>query len=688
MKNFIISLKYLKKYDIMSHNRDIIVKRRFSMSDKTIIEKQIAELREKIEYHSRKYYIEDAPEISDYEYDKMFYTLVRLEEENPEFADVNSPTRRVGGEALEKFEKITHTYPLKSLADVFSYEELGDFVRKIKEEYPDADFSVECKIDGLSVAIHYENGELVYGATRGDGLVGELVTENIRTIGSVPLKIPYKGTLEVRGEVYMPKSSFERVNTEREESGEVLFANPRNAAAGSLRQLDSKIAASRGLDIFVFNLQYCDKNFASHDETFDFMRNNNFKVIPFAKILKDTDAIIDTIKEIGEKRGTLPFDIDGMVIKVNSLALRKEIGEGSGTPKWAVAYKFPPEEKETELLGIDIQVGRTGVLTPIANLSPVRLAGTTVSRATLHNLDFIRERDIRVGSTVTVRKAGDIIPEIVSAKKTEGLPVYKFPENCPACGEKVSRGDEAAIRCTNSACPAQLRRNLVHFASKGAMDIDGFGPAVADALCDKGLVNSVADIYYLKEEDLLSLERMGEKSVKNLLGAIETSKTRGLAKLLYALGIGQIGDKTAEALAQNYTDIEDFFTVSAEKLTEIDDVGDIVSKCVCDFFAHPSTRETINRLKSAGVVTASAKKEKTDNRFEGITFVLTGTLPTLTRSEAEEIIISHGGKTSSSVSKKTGIVLAGSEAGSKLTKAEQLGIKIIDENEFRRMLED
>ncbi len=658
------------------------------MSDKTNIEKQISELREKIEYHSRKYYVEDSPEISDYEYDKMFYTLVRLEEENPEFADVNSPTRRVGGKALDKFEKITHTYPLKSLSDVFSYEELGDFVRKIKADYPDVEFSVECKIDGLSVAIHYENGELVYGATRGDGLVGELVTENIRTIGSVPLKIDYKGTLEVRGEVYMPKSSFEKVNAIREENGEALFANPRNAAAGSLRQLDSKIAASRGLDIFVFNLQYCDKTFDSHDETFDFMRENGFKVIPFAKVMSDFDEIIDTIKEIGEKRGNLPFDIDGMVIKVNSLKLREEIGEGSGTPKWAVAYKFPPEEKETELLGIDIQVGRTGVLTPIANLSPVRLAGTTVSRATLHNLDFIRERDIRVGSMVTVRKAGDIIPEIVSAKHTEGLPVYEFPENCPACGEKVSRGEEAAIRCTNSACPAQLRRNLVHFASKGAMDIDGFGPAVADALCDKELVKNVADIYYLKEEDLVSLERMGEKSVKNLLTAIENSKTRGLARLLYALGIGQIGDKTADSLAQNYTDIEDFFTVSAQQLTEIDDVGDIVSKCVCDFFAHPSTRETIDRLKEAGVVTASAKKEKKDNRFEGITFVLTGTLPTLTRSEAEEIIISHGGKTSSSVSKKTGIVLAGAEAGSKLTKAEQLGIKIIDEEEFRRLIQD
>ena len=658
------------------------------MSDKTIIEKEIKELREKIEYHSRKYYVEDAPEISDYEYDKMFYTLVRLEEENPEFADVNSPTRRVGGKALDKFEKITHTYPLKSLSDVFSYEELGDFVRKIKADYPDAEFSVECKIDGLSVAIHYENGELVYGATRGDGLVGELVTENIRTIGSVPLKIEYTGTLEVRGEVYMPKSSFEKVNAEREENGEALFANPRNAAAGSLRQLDSKIAASRGLDIFVFNLQYCDKNFNSHNETFDFMRENGFKVIPFAKVVSEFDEIIDTIKEIGEKRGNLPFDIDGMVIKVNSLSLREEIGEGSGTPKWAVAYKFPPEEKETELLSIDIQVGRTGVLTPIANLSPVRLAGTTVSRATLHNLDFIRERDIRVGSTVTVRKAGDIIPEIVSAKHTEGLPMYNFPESCPACGEKVSRGEEAAIRCTNSACPAQLRRNLVHFASKGAMDIDGFGPAVADALCDKGLVKNVADIYYLKEEDLISLERMGEKSVKNLLNAIENSKTRGLAKLLYALGIGQIGDKTADSLAQNYTDIEDFFTVSAEQLVEIDDIGDIVSKCVCDFFAHPSTRETIDRLKEAGVVTASAKKEKKDNRFEGITFVLTGTLPTLTRSEAEKIIISHGGKTSSSVSKKTGIVLAGAEAGSKLTKAEQLGVKIIDEEEFRRLIQD
>ncbi len=662
------------------------------MSDNTnaeqCIKKRIEELRGQIEYHSWKYYVEDNPELPDYMYDNMFYELMRLENENPQFADPNSPTRRVGGAVLEKFEKITHTLPLKSLSDVFSYEELGEFISKTKNEHPEVDFSVECKIDGLSVALHYENGELVYAATRGDGLVGEIVTENVRTIGSVPLKIPYTGTLEVRGEVYMPKSSFKRVNAEREENGEALFANPRNAAAGSLRQLDSKIAASRGLDIFVFNLQYCDRSFSSHDETFGFMRENGFKVIPFARVISTYDDIIDEIKDIGEKRGNLPFDIDGMVIKVNSLSLRDEIGEGTGTPKWAVAYKFPPEEKETKLLGIDIQVGRTGVLTPIANLSPVRLAGTTVSRATLHNLDFIRERDIRVGATVKVRKAGDIIPEIVSAKDTIGLDEFDFPENCPACGEKVTRSEQAAIRCTNSACPAQLRRNLVHFASKGAMDIDGFGPAVANALCDRGLVKNVSDIYYLKDEDLVSIERMGEKSVKNLLVSIEDSKTRGLARLLYALGIGQIGDKTADALAQNFSDIEDFFTVSAEKLTEIDDVGEIVSRCVVDFFAHPSTRKTVDRLKAAGVVTASAKKEKKDNRFGGMTFVLTGTLPTLTRSEAEEIIISHGGKTSSSVSKKTSVVLAGTEAGSKLTKAEGLGIKIIDENEFRKMLED
>ncbi len=656
------------------------------MSDKNEIMREIKELREKLEYHSRKYYVEDAPEISDYDYDKMFYRLVKLEEENPEFADANSPTRRVGGKVLEKFEKITHTYPLKSLSDVFSYEELGDFVRKMKDEHSDVDFSVECKIDGLSVALHYENGELVYGATRGDGLVGELVTENVRTIGSVPLKIPYKGTLEVRGEVFMPKSSFEKVNAEREEKGETLFANPRNAAAGSLRQLDPKIAASRGLDIFVFNLQYCDKTFTSHSETFDFMRENGFKVVPYVKVLCSKNEIISEIENIGEKRGNLPFDIDGMVIKVNSLFLRSEIGEGTGTPKWAVAYKFPPEEKETKLESIEIQVGRTGVLTPIANLSPVRLAGTTVSRATLHNLDFIRERDIRVGATVTVRKAGDIIPEIVSAKETDGLEIFAFPENCPACGEKVTRGEEAAYRCTNSACPAQLRRNLVHFASKGAMDIDGFGPALADALCDKGLVKNVADIYYLTAEDIMSLERMGEKSAQNLINAVENSKTRGLSRLLYALGIGQIGDKTAESLALNYADIEDFFTVSDEELTKIDDVGGVVAKCVTDFFAHPSTRDTVDRLKNAGVVTKSEQKEKKDNRFEGITFVLTGTLPTLTRSEAEEIIVSHGGKTSSSVSKKTGIVLAGSEAGSKLTKAEQLGIKIIDEDEFRELI--
>ena len=650
---------------------------------------RINHLRKTLAYHSRKYYVEDSPEISDFEYDKLFYELKALEEAHPEYDDPNSPTKRVGGAALSKFEKITHTVPLKSLTDVFSYDELRAFCSRLEAEYGSQEYSVECKIDGLSVALHYEGGRLVYAATRGDGAVGEVITENARTIQSIPLTIDYDGTLEVRGEVYMPRSSFEALNRQREENEESLFANPRNAAAGSLRQLDSKITASRKLDIFLFNLQLCDRTFDTHIETLEFMKAQGFKVVPFYAKAASADQIIAQIEEIGRMRENLPFDIDGVVIKVNSLARREDIGEGTSTPKWAVAYKFPPEQKITRLLDISIQVGRTGVLTPIAELEPVRLAGSTVSRATLHNIDFIHERDIRIGDYVTVQKAGDIIPEIAASHPTkrEGeLPVYEMPALCPSCGEPVVRDEEAATRCTNASCPAQLIRNLIHYASKDAMDIAGLGPAQIKVLHEKGLVTSVADLYTLKKEDLISLDRMGDKSADNLLAAIESSKTRGLSRLLFALGIRQIGEKAGEALASAFGDIERFFTLTADELCAVEDVGLITAENVVNYFSHPQTRTLIDALKAAGVEMAMTAPEQTDDRFAGMTFVLTGTLPTLTRSEAEALIKQYGGKTSSSVSKKTSVVLAGAEAGSKLAKAESLGVRIIDENEFRELL--
>ena len=652
---------------------------------------EIVQLRSTLRYHAGKYYVEDAPEISDAEYDKLFYRLVALEEAHPEYYDPNSPTVRVGGKASDKFQKITHNVPLKSLVDVFSYDELKKWIEKLEDEFGQLTYSVECKIDGLSIALHYENGALVYGATRGDGLVGEDVTMNVRTIRSLPLLIDYTGTLEVRGEVYMPRKAFDALNAEREKNEESLFANPRNAAAGSLRQLDPKIVAKRKLDLFIFNLQASDRTFDTHGETFSFMKEQGFPVIPFQKVVSSVDEILLMIEEIGRMREGLPFDIDGVVIKVDSLRMRREIGEAASTPKWAVAYKFPPEQKETLLRDISIQVGRTGVLTPIAELEPVRIAGSVVSRATLHNIDFIREKDIRIGDTVVVQKAGDIIPEIVAAKKELRhvvLPEYRMPSECPSCHEAVFRDEEAAVRCTNPSCPAQLMQNLIHFASKDAMDIAGLGPAVLKLLKDNGLVKTVADIYRIEADSLITLERMGKKSAENLIAAINESKNRGLARLLYALGIRQIGQAAAEALANQYSDIEDLFSASVEDLIKIEDFGQITAENVVRYFAEPSVRETIDDLKALGVKTTADAPMKVDTRFEGMTFVLTGTLPTMTRSEAEALIKQYGGKTSSSVSKKTSILLCGEDAGSKLTKARDLGIRIIDENEFIAMINE
>lgn len=664
--------------------------------NKTEAAVRMAELARLLEYHSRLYYVLDAPEISDYEYDKLFYELVDLEAEYPELADPASPTQRVGGEALTAFDSFTHNVRLGSLSDVFDYDSVRAFVERMKGFDPDCEFTVECKIDGLSVALIYENGVFVRGGTRGNGEVGEDVTENLRTVRSIPLKIdtdePY---VEVRGEVYMSRAVFEKLNSKREAEGESLFANPRNAAAGALRQLDSKVTASRGLDIFVFNYQTGSKAFSRHSDTLDWLASVGFTVLPEYSVVKTADEVIDCIERIGKMRDDLPFGIDGAVIKLNSLALRNTVGENTSTPKWAVAYKYPPEEKETRLTDIVLQVGRTGVLTPNAVLEPVRLAGTTVSRATLHNLDFIRERDIMIGDTVIVRKAGDIIPEVVSVikEKRDGSEVYfDMPRTCPVCGEAVRAdsddsedGSGAAYRCTNAACPAQILRNLEHFASKDAMDIDGLGKSLLALLNREGLVKTVADLYKLRREQLIPLERMGEKSADNLIAAIEASKSAGLARLLYALGIRQVGAKAAQVLAAAFGDIEAFFTVNEESLCDIEDVGEITARYIVDFFSHPATRTLIDELKDCGVVTAYESQKKSE-KLAGLTFVLTGTLPTMKRDEASMLIESHGGKVSSSVSKKTSYVVAGSDAGSKLTKAESLGVAVIGEEELIKMV--
>ena len=651
------------------------------------IKTEIDNLRKTLEYHSYKYYVEDSPEISDFEYDALFRRLQDLEKEHPEFDDPNSPTKRVGGIALDKFEKVTHTIPLGSLSDVFSFEELKSFMADKGND----EFSVEAKIDGLSVALRYENGTLVRGATRGNGIVGEDVTSNIRTIRSIPLTIPYTGTLEVRGEVYLPRANFEKLNKKREEKGEALFANPRNAAAGSLRQLDSKIAAERGLDIFIFNLQYCDKTFTKHDESLEFLREQGFKVIPLVKTLKGYGAVSDMIKHIGELRDDLAYDIDGAVVKENLISKRVELGETANTPKWAVAYKYPPERKLTKLTDIVIQVGRTGALTPNAVLSPVRLAGTTVSRATLHNIDFITEKDIRIGDRVYVQKAGDIIPEVVSVetKDRKGTEVpYRMPEFCPSCGEPVTRDpDEAVVRCTNVSCPAQIVRTISYFASRPAMNIDGLGEAVVALLIDSGLIKNVADIYYLDPTEVAKLERMGEKSAENLIAAINESKTRGADRLLSAFGIRQVGEKAAKNIINVYPDIDTLFDLTAEQLSEVDDIGMITATSIVEFFSHPDTRTLVDRLKAAGVVTVKDKVIK-GNKLEGMTFVLTGTLPTMSRSDASALIEENGGKTSGSVSKKTTYVVAGAEAGSKLTKAESLGVAVIDEEGLLKLINE
>lgn len=664
------------------------------MDERNTIKARMKDLADKIEYNSKLYYVDDAPVISDYEYDMMFRELKELEEKYPELVPENSPTRRVGGEALSKFEKVTHTVRMGSLADVFSYDEVRAFLQRTEETVGHrVTYSVEPKIDGLSVSLLYIDGRLTVGSTRGDGITGEDVTENIKTIKTIPLSLPDKlPLLEVRGEVYMPKKSFLRLNEKCEEEGKASFANPRNAAAGSLRQLDSKITASRNLDIFVFNIQQIEgKHFDSHTDGLEYLRSQGFHIIDGISKESDTEKIIEKIAAIGEKRASLSYDIDGAVIKADSLSERVTIGENTSTPKWAVAFKFPPERKPTKLLDITIQVGRTGVLTPNARFEPVRLAGTTVSKATLHNLDFIRERDIMIGDTVFVQKAGDIIPEVVSVDKTKRTgeeKMFFMPTVCPSCGEPVTRDEgEAAYRCTNPSCPAQLRRSVEHFASRHAMNIDGMGPAIVGALIDKGLVRRVSDIYYLQKEQIASLDGMGEVSAVNLCAAIEKSKSAGLARVIYSLGIRNIGEKAAKTLAAFAGDIDRLFSATADEISSLPDFGDITAESTVNFFSHPQTKQITDGLKNAGVV-MTEENTVTGDRFAGMTFVLTGTLPTMKRDEAERLIEENGGKASSSVSKKTTYVLAGEDAGSKLTKAQSLGVKIINEEEFLAMLGD
>ena len=658
-------------------------------------------LRAQIAENSDLYYNSDAPKIPDFEYDAMFEELKSIEAAFPELDSPDSPTHRVGGKASEKFSKVTHRVPLGSLTDVFDRESLEDFVRRMKETLGDGvRFTVEPKIDGLSVAAEYRGGKLVRAATRGDGKVGEDITENARTIASLPKEVAYTGDFCVRGEVYMPRATFFRINAENEENGEKIFANPRNAAAGSLRQLDPKVTAKRGLDIFVFNFQYGDRSEEYHSSSIDGLRDLGFPVISY-RIAHTAKEVIAEVEKIGEKRASLEYDIDGAVVKVDSLEMRRIAGEGTSTPKWAVAYKFPPEEKETVLLDITFEPGRTGALTPTAELEPVRLAGTTVSRATLHNIDIIRERDLKIGDTVIVRKAGDIIPEIIRSvpeKRTGAERDFAFPEKCPSCGEPLFYDKEAefdeesgnvslgALRCLNPECPAQRERRIEHFVSRGAMNIEGMGEKLVSQLIEKGLISSVGDIYSLREEDLEGLERMGKKSAANIIAAINESKTRGGARLLFALGIRHIGAGAAEALISEFGSIRKVASASVENIAAVPDIGEITAESAAAFFSLPSSAALIDALEAAGVVTEGAKGEKVSRDFDGMTFVLTGTLSSMTRDEASAEIKVRGGKVSSSVSKKTSAVIAGEEAGSKLTKANSLGIRVIGEAEFLAMI--
>ena len=647
-------------------------------------------LRDTLNAHGYRYYVLDDPTISDYEYDHMLRRLEDLEKEHPEEITPDSPTQRVGGVALKEFDEVEHVVPLESLQDVFNGEEVREFLDRVAETVADARYSIEPKVDGLSVALEYRDGVFVRGATRGDGRVGEDVTENLRTIRSIPMTLPEKlPRLIVRGEVYMSRAVFEEINAQREVEGQPLMANPRNAAAGSLRQLDPKVAASRKLDIAIFNLQLAEgKTFATHTETMEYLASQKFKVIS-GRCLSSAEEIIDEINRLDETRTELSYDMDGAVIKLNDLALREKLGSTAKCPKWAIAYKYPPEQKPSQLVDIVVQVGRTGVLTPKAVLKPVRLAGTTVTNATLHNQDYITEKDIRIGDTVIVQKAGEIIPEIVEVvkdKRPADTVPYFLPETCPVCGAPVSRDiDGAAVRCTGAECPAQLLRNLTHFASRGAMDIDGLGPAVIGQLVDHGLVSTAADLYELKAEEIAKLDRMGDKSAENAVNAIAKSKENDLWRLIFALGIRQVGEKAAKVLAAHFETLDALAAASEEELTAINDVGPTTAAYIRSWMDNPQSKDLLARLKHAGV-NFECKEKQLDNRFAGMTFVLTGALERFTREEAGEMVEKRGGKAASSVSKKTTYVVAGPGAGSKLRKAQELNIPVLSEDEFLEML--
>ena len=648
---------------------------------------RIKELTEVLKHHSHMYYDLDSPEISDFEYDRLIHELIALEEKYPEHKVPDSPTHRVGGNASNKFTPVEHIVRMDSLQDVFSKQEVLDFDRRVKEEIPNPEYVVEAKIDGLSVSLEYVNGILSVGSTRGDGNIGEDVTQNIRTIRSVPLTIDTPlPLLEVRGEVYMPREVFHKLVSEQLDKDETPFKNPRNAAAGSLRQKNPKVVAKRNLDIFVFNLQRVEGTaFETHSETLDYLKSIGFKVSPTYSCYTDINDAFEEVLKIGQQRDNFPFDIDGAVIKVNSLTDREKMGRTQKFPKWAIAYKYPPEEKKTRLLDIEINVGRTGALTPTAVFEPVFLAGTTVSRAVLHNQDFIDQMKISIGDIITVRKAGDIIPEVVSCEHNENTPIYKIPTTCPSCGSEVYKDpDEAVVRCTNPDCPTQLLRSIVHFASRDAMDIDGLGPAVVSAIIQEGLITSTADLYSLKVEDVEKIERMGKKSAQNLINAIQKSKSNDLGSLIFGLGIRNIGKKAAELLALEFKDIDALMDAKKDDIITIEGFGETIAESVCRYFTSNSARKLIDAFKQAGVNLISTNSP-IGSSLSGLTFVLTGKFPTMSRSEAEKFVVSLGGKVSSSVSAKTNYVVAGEDAGSKLTKANSLGIKVISEEELLKM---
>lgn len=660
------------------------------MSELDQIAARMQALRETIEYHNRRYYENDAPEIEDFEYDRLLHELIALEEQYPAFATPDSPTKHVGGKADAQFTPVEHAVVMESLQDGFSEEDIRAFDKRVRDVVASPVYIVEPKIDGLSVSLEYENGVFVRGSTRGDGRVGEDITANLKTVRSIPMRI---GTplpfLEVRGEVYMSKEVFLALTAKQENEGEKPFKNPRNAAAGSLRQKDSRITRARKLDIFVFNVQQIrGETLSAHRASLDYLRSLGFTTVPFYTPCADIDAALAEIDRIGQIRGTLPFDIDGAVIKVDDFTMREALGSTSKFPKWAIAYKYPPEEKETTLLDIEINVGRTGVLTPTGVFRPTLLAGSTVSRATLHNQDFITEKDIRIGDTVIIRKAGDIIPEVVSVvRHSENAAPYEMPKVCPSCGEPVVReADEAAIRCVNPDCPSQLLRTLIHFCSRDAMDIEGMGEAVLEVFVARGLVHTADDLFHLKKEDIAAIDRMGDKSAENLLAAAEKSKQNDLSRLLFALGIRHIGQKAGALLAKHFGTIDAIMAASEDEILQIDGFGAIMAKSVVDFFALDASRELIERFRQSGLNLQSTA-EVVDNRFAGQTFVLTGTLSQFTRKEASEIIEARGGKTASSVSKKTAFVLAGEDAGSKLQKANELGIRVLSEQEFAEMIQ-